>query len=160
MSEELFLFAWIFGPWVVWLIMYRVFLSIIKSWARYVPNPGPITAILGDANMDFISFEIVLPEEPPKPNDIVSGELSVAVDGGTPQVYETDAGQEKVEGLAAPQGSEVSLSFVYVDDAGNRSDTPSMLTLVLEDDVPPPSPGELGIVTTGETHEPDAGPQA
>lgn len=99
------------------------------------------------ANM--LGFKIVLPELPPEPNDIVSGELTVSI-GEAEQIITTTKEQTEVADLAGEQGAAVHVSFVYIDDAGNRSEDASVLTETLIDTIPPAVPGALGLAITSE----------
>jgi hypothetical protein len=96
-----------------------------------------------------LKFDVQLPAWPAD-SDVVSGELTTTVDGSDPVVTAVAKDQEKVSDLSGPQDSNVTLSFVYIDDAGNRSTNPATLSMVLKDTVPPPDPGTLGLVVTGE----------
>lgn len=99
----------------------------------------------------MITFDVQLPALPDDPtNEIASGELTIVVDGGAPDVRAVARDATLVTGLSGPQDSTVELSFVYIDNAGNKSATPSTASVVLTDTVPPPNPGALGVVVTGE----------
>ena len=98
----------------------------------------------------MLIFDVVLPAIPEAPSDIVGGRLTYVIAEVEAVVVDTAVGQEKVEVLRGNDGDTVALSFVWVDDAGNESVEPSTLEAVLVDTFPPPNPGELGIVVTGE----------
>lgn len=115
-----------------------------------VPNPGPITVLItGESDMGLI-FKVSLPAEPEGALDIASGELTVTVGAGEPSVIATAKGQLSVDDLQGADGETVSASFVFVDDAGNRSVVPSTASAVLADTIPPADPGALAIEITGE----------
>jgi hypothetical protein len=134
--------------------------STIKRVFFKPPNPGPLritaTGELQMANM--LGFKIVLPELPPEPNDIVSGELTVSIGTGEAQVIPTTKEQTEIVGLSGEQGAEVNVSFVYVDDAGNRSEEASSLLETLVDTIPPATPGALGLAVTSEFTTEDPSP--
>jgi len=54
-----------------------------------------------------------------------------------------------VEGLEAPEATELTLTLVDVDDAGNKSE-PRVQTVTLVDNLAPPQPGEMGVQVTAE----------
>lgn len=113
--------------------------------------PGPISLTLRSETMaGTIQYEVQLPEWPGEDSDVASGELTVQVGDGEAQVIPVEKGAAKVEGLSGPQDAAVKLSFVYVDDAGNRSAVPATFEGVLLDAIPPTDPGALGIAITGE----------
>lgn len=100
----------------------------------------------------MLNFKILLPALPPEPNDIASGELTLTVGSGEAQVIATAKDQVEVVGLAGNEGEAVNASFVYIDDAGNRSANASVMpTVVLADTIPPPDAGVLGLMITGES---------
>lgn len=98
----------------------------------------------------MLQFTITLPALPPEPNDIASGELTVKVGDGDAKVIATTKEQTEVTGLEGAQDAAVSVSFSYVDDAGNKSVHPSVIADVLKDTIPPADPGALGLTVTGE----------
>ena len=102
---------------------------------------------------DKLTYEIVVGS--PAAVDVVSRELTVVVDGvyNDPVAYAADTlsfGQ-----VTVPQDSEVIVSVVDVDDAGNRSE-PATLVFTALDVVPPPAPGGVSVVLVGENLEPEA----
>lgn len=124
----------------------------LKKLVRAVsrpPNPGLVSLFKTGENMNIINFDVNLPVAPVGA-DIQSGELTVVVEGGATTVIATAKDDVVVKGLSAEQDSVVTLSFVYIDDAGNRSVTPSVLVVKIADTVPPPDAGVLGVTVTGE----------
>ena len=124
-------------------------------------TPGPLTIEVTQM-ADSILFKVALPLWPETPADIVKGVLKISIDGAPATEQDVEKGATEVAGLSGPQDAEVSLVFVYVDDAGNESD-PSTAIATLVDNVAPPAPGQLGIVVTGEespapTPDPDPNP--
>jgi hypothetical protein len=124
------------------------------------PNPKPLKLVIteefpstGDTQMvDMLAFKVQLPTPPIEPNDIVNGQLTVQIGDNEPEVIITTKDQLEVEGLVGEQDSTVNMTFVYIDDSGNTSEEPSTLIGTLTDTFPPPKPGVLGLVVTGETH--------
>jgi hypothetical protein len=132
--------------------------AVLKRFFR-PPNPGRLKLIMvaeiprtGDTQMvDIIAFKVQLPDPPTEPNDIVNGQLTVQIGGADPQVIITAKDQIEVIGLSGEQDSTVNLAFVYIDDSGLISREPSTLVGTLIDTFPPPNPGVLGLIITGET---------
>lgn len=125
---------------------FRAVLKILKTRAIQV---GPLhLSITGEENMS-LKFKVGLP--PATAADVVSGELSVRIDAGEPIVIATAKDQtEVVDGqLSGRDGATVELSYVLIDDAGNRSE-PSVFVGQLLDTIAPPKPGELALVITEE----------
>ncbi len=118
-----------------------------------LPDPGPIFLSVTSEDQNMLTFTIHLPAEPAEPNDIVSGELTVTVANSAPVVFPTDKGQAEVSGLTGNQGDTVTATFTYIDDASppNRSVHASVLNVVLNDTIPPPSPGNLSLEVTAES---------
>lgn len=122
---------------------------------RFIRPPTPRRlqlVVTGEGQMaNILNFKINLPELPPEPNDIVSGELTLVIGEAAPQIIFTAKDQVEVLGFAGKQDDTVEAAYVFIDDAGNRSEQPSTLTVVLTDTIAPAVPGALGIVVTGET---------
>lgn len=98
----------------------------------------------------MLKFKINLPALPPEPNDIASGVLTLKIGDGEEQTIPTTKYQAAVEGLSGEQGATVVASLVYLDDAGNSSIEPAKLEAVLNDTIPPPNAGALGLEVTAE----------
>ena len=117
-----------------------------------LPDPGPLQIVVtGDSDMaSMLGFKILLPALPPEPNDIVHGELTIQIGESTPSIIATAKEQTEVTGLSGEQDTTVNVSFVYIDDAGNRSEDASTISEVLVDTIPPATPGALGLAVTSE----------
>lgn len=113
-------------------------------------TPGNLNVLdmKGNDMANTITFDIGLPPLAPN-NDVVNRELTVTIDGGTPDVRQLATTEAVVEGFSVPQGASVSLRLVDVDDGGNRS-LPSSLDFVAADTVPPPQPGDLSVLNLDE----------
>lgn len=114
-------------------------------------RPGPIgfriTEERNEGMADIIKFAINLP--PKAAPDVVSRELTVAINGNDPVIRSLDASVTVVDDLEGPQDASVLVILVDTDDNGNRSEA-STITFVLVDLIPPPKPGELGVVVLDE----------
>lgn len=118
---------------------------------RDLPDPGPISLSVYLEDGSMLVFKINLPALPDPAGDIVSGELTVTIGDAAPVVIPTTSGQAFVDELRGVQGSTVSASFAWVDDANNRSAHPSSIDgVVLNDTIPPSDPGALSLKVTRE----------
>lgn len=128
---------------------FRASLKFLKTRAAYV---GPLKIeVTGESEMS-LKFKVALP--PITASDVVSGELSVKIDSGEPIVIATTKDQTEVEDgqLSGRDGATVELSYVLIDDAGNRSE-PSVFVGQLTDTIAPPKPGELALAVTEEVND-------
>jgi hypothetical protein len=105
--------------------------------------------------MSRIVFDVTLP--PSAVADVVRRKFTLSVAGEEPLEIPLPPNQATVTDLKAPQGAEVGLRLVDVDDAGNESE-PRIQSFVATDTIPPPQPGEMAIHVTAE--EPDPAPPA
>lgn len=121
-------------------------LKFLSTRLAYV---GPVVFTqTGESDMG-LKFKIVLP--PTTAPDVVSGELAVKIDGGEPIITATAATDTEVsnDAFVGEDGATVELSYLLIDDAGNRS-LPSTAVGTLTDTIAPPQPGQLAIVVTEE----------
>ena len=99
--------------------------------------------------MDLLKFVVAVPAAE---GDVVKRNLAVTLPDGSVQTAELP-GKDAAESaeFEVPQDSEVKVSCVNVDDAGNESE-PRVQSFVIADTIAPAVPGELGVRVTGETH--------
>lgn len=112
------------------------------------PKPGSLNLVVESEMAGKLQFKVVLPVWPVGA-DIESGELTVDV-AGVVSTIPVAMDQAEVTGLEGDQDAAVDLSFVYIDDAGNRSANPSVFSGTLVDNIAPQDAGTLGIEVTGE----------
>tara|TARA_R110000868_G_scaffold20153_7_gene85614 strand:+ start:7766 stop:8437 length:672 start_codon:yes stop_codon:yes gene_type:complete len=112
------------------------------------PKPGSLNLVVESEMAGKLQFKVVLPVWPVG-TDIESGELTVDV-AGVVLTVPVAMDQAEVTGLEGDQDAAVDLSFVYIDDAGNRSANPSVFSGTLVDNIAPQDAGTLGIEVTGE----------
>lgn len=93
--------------------------------------------------MDLIQYEVVLPPLEAG-HDVAVRRLTV---NGVSQ--DVDPSADVVGGFEGPQDSEVAVSLIDLDDAGNESQAREM-TATLVDSFAPAVPGELTLRVTGE----------
>lgn len=146
--------GWLIGLDAVMLLL----LLMLREWLS-LPRPQPFVVFLigEDAMADTLHFEVYLPPVPAG-SDVVSQELSIAIDGGEPAVQSLGTDVDRAL-FDAPQDSQVAMSLVYIDDAGNRSEAATQ-TITAVDTLPPVAPGEFGaVVLVGETEDVQVPPE-
>lgn len=121
----------------------------LQAIKRSFYRPGRLEIITKGRVDMAILFDVSLP--PPGATDVVSRELTLTIDGTTQAVPPLVGTTTVVVGFSGPQGATVEAVLVDVDDAGNRSEPSPKLVATLQDTIPPPAPGELGLIVTGET---------
>lgn len=135
----------------------RIILTDVRDYLNrvlsgHLPDPGPLSvSVTGEKLM--LLFDVLIDTVTPRSEDVVSGELSIERTVGGEVINEVrviDPGTTHVTGLSGDDGSTVKLSFVWVDDAGNKSVNPATFEGVLLDTIAPADPGTLGIQITGE----------
>lgn len=80
--------------------------------------------------------------------DVVRRRLSVTVNGETTST-EWEASATALGEVTVPQDSNVVLTLVDTDDAGNVSQ-PAVVEFVATDTIPPAKPGEFGVALVRE----------
>lgn len=103
-----------------------------------------------DTMADMLTYTIVA--APVVAGDVVSREFSVTVDGEDRPLQTYNAGVTDLGSVTVPQDSNVVLSLVDVDDAGNRSE-PAVVEFVAADTIAPGKPGAISVTLVGETTE-------
>lgn len=100
-----------------------------------------------ERDVKMLRFKLVLPA--PGAADVVSRKLDVAI--GTADAVSVELAGDVLESAeySGEDNSPVSGWLIDVDDAGNQSE-PREFSFVLVDTLPPPQPGEIGLLVTGE----------
>lgn len=101
---------------------------------------------------DVLTYKVTA--APVVDGDVVVRELRMVVNGAEPVVREFTSADSDLGTIDVPQGAEVSLQLVDVDDAGNRSE-PAEINFMANDTLPPQKPG-LGVELVAERPEADA----
>ena len=114
-------------------------------------KPGPILFIIAgeDQMADKIIFRVVLPNA--SAADVKTREITVDIDGEV-LCWVTDVVGTTSYEFTGPQGAQVCVTLVDIDDAGNRSE-PASLTQQLTDNFAPPAPGAIGFEFVNEIHD-------
>lgn len=89
--------------------------------------------------------------------DAVSREVSLSINGAQPVVTVYAPTATDLGSVTVPQNSEVTITVVDVDDAGNRSE-PAFVSFVAADMLPPPAPGAVTVALVSEESVPDVAP--
>ena len=130
-------------------------LELVKVIKRLIGPPNPV----GKLNFKFkreiemaIVYDVDLPQLPGEQGDVVKGVLSLLYNGEAGLEVDTEVGQLVVSNVVIEEGVEVSGSFYFVDDAGNKSENPTVLTpfTVVDEIAPPDAVGVLGLRAVGE----------
>jgi len=119
--------------------------SVCPAGALEAAVPNVITT----ARADTVRFNVQLPALPPDPNDVDSGELVLTINGERQEPIPTEKEQRVAEGFTGEPGTEIELSFVYLDADGNTLESWSVDNQQLADTIPQPAAGELGIALSG-----------
>jgi len=82
--------------------------------------------------------------------DVVSRVLTVVIAGEEPSERNFPGSAVDFGLLTVPQDSNVVLTLVDVDDAGNKS-VPAVVEFVAVDTLPPAQPGGLGVTLVSES---------
>lgn len=149
-----------------WLLVALVVVLLAVAFAAFLEGVVPKTVavpvefgvtLIGSAEMgDVLTYQVSA--GPVVDHDVVTRELSCVVDGGE-AVVSTFAGSATDLGLVTvPQGADVVLSLVDIDDAGNRSDA-AVVSFVAADTIPPAAPGAFGVTLIGEAPAPEVAPE-
>lgn len=108
-------------------------------------KPGIVLLALTGESGIMLHYKIILPPlDQNGDDDVVTRRLTV-----NELVQDIPPTQTEVAGFSGEQGTVVSGSLVDIDDAENQS-APRGFSFTLVDTLPPPQPGELGVVVTGE----------
>jgi hypothetical protein len=92
------------------------------------------------------------PFDPPSAPDVVSREVTVELSDGSPSIVLTyPVDQMQTDVITVPEGNHIKVSYLEIDDAGNRSGSAPFLEDDAIDKQAPPGPtNRLGIVTKVE----------
>ncbi len=124
-------------------------LDKLYDLSKSPPNPGVLHANVTSEENGVMKFRVAIPAFPDPIGDVVKGELTVTANGST-QVIDISIGQTEVTDLVADEGTTAEMSYVLVDDAGNKSEIPAVFNLAVADTIAPPNPGALDANVTGE----------
>ncbi len=128
---------------LVWKSLLELFVLVAKViLRRLVPKPGTIVIRLVKEDRGMLLYEAILPEMPTG-TDIVRQHFSVEAEG---VVEEQDLTPDATTvTFRVKSDVNVTLSLVYVDDAGNVS-APSTQSFLSKDTIPPDAPGAFGEI--------------
>lgn len=104
----------------------------------------------------MLVFNITLPELTPDSFDIVKRELTIKIGDTTPILKEVDASASftiEDDVFAAKEGTNIEITLVDVDDAGNRSQ-PATTVTTLVDTITPITPNVPVLTVIAEFPDP------
>lgn len=132
----------VFTGIVLWLVVSDLFYErkLTKPEIRYEQRKEKIMA-------DLLTY--TLTAAPVVDKDVVTRSLTVSVDGVSeePRVYSADVVDFGT--VTVPQDSNVVLTLVDTDDAGNSS-VPAVVAFVAADTIAPAQPGAVVVTLVGE----------
>lgn len=93
-----------------------------------------------------------LPADHPQAADTVSGRIRLFYDDVEQPAIDTPLGATVHEGIRIPEGTRVRGQFAFVDNSGNESTNPTVLTeFTASDTIPPPdAEGGFGLTAVAE----------
>lgn len=113
-----------------------------------VPVGLSVTLLGGNEMADVLTYQVSVGL--PVSHDVVQRELSFVIDGADPVVSVFSNETTDLGTVNAPEGANVVLSLVDIDNAGNRSDA-AVLSFEAVDTLPPAVPGSFGVTLVGES---------
>lgn len=144
-----------------WIGYHRGFLKTtykaVVSLGLAPSKPGATKLHTTAEVRDMLKFVIVLPEKTAEEFDVVSRQVTIAINGVVAATLTAAATDTEVGPFAGRDNDQIDVSVVNVDDAGNVSAVASTLSTVLTDTFAPPAPGALAVLCVGE--EPDPLPE-
>ena len=147
---------------MLWELFCRIVKWLLPSWVKWNPRWGSqisvvITAERQAQSMDIIQITLGIPQG--LSTDVVKKVITVdrtPLDGELAAHLEEDlAADQNTFVVEAIQDTEVNVSIVAVDDAGNESE-PVTLSFTATDTIPPVLEGGITAEMTGERNVPDA----
>lgn len=129
--------------------------TVIEEPAR--PRALEVFQIRSNINMaDKLTYRVTAGA--PVDGDVVSRVVTVTVNGESHGSVSYAGASTDLGVITVPQDSNVEVSLVDIDDAGNASD-PASYSFVAVDSIPPATPGALGVTLVGETTVSDVLPE-
>lgn len=156
--DALFTFA-IVALLLVWLATF-VYLERHKDTPdnRVVVKPYLLSVLQIGRNVmaDVLTYQITVGA--PVDHDVVARQLTVTVDGVSEGTRSFEGTATELGVLEVAQNSNVVLTLVDVDDAGNYSE-PAVVEFVASDTLRPSTPGAFNVVLVGERPGPVVEPE-
>jgi hypothetical protein len=136
-------------------VIISVVLLAYLTWRTLaVPTSAPVglrvIQLRSNQMADMLSYKVSAGV--PVDGDVVSRVVTVTVNGESKGSTSYAGDSVELGVISVPQDSNVVLTLVDVDDAGNSSE-PATVTFVAVDTVAPTQPGFFGVTLVGETHE-------
>lgn len=142
---QAYLFVWI----VISLVLVLAYRVATGHRGLNTPVGLKVEKVRSNSMADTMTYQVSAGT--PVSGDVVSRFLTVVVNGVEYSSTEYVGPVTAFGSISVPQDSNVTVTLVDVDDAGNKSE-PAVYTFVAADTVPPAQPGLLGVTLVGETH--------
>lgn len=144
-----FLISALLLAWLV-LFLHQEYLDNTSA----VSKPRLLTVVQTGRNFmkDLLTYQVTVAA--PVDSDVVARQLTVTVDGVSEGVRSFDGSATDLGTVEVLQDSQVVLSLVDVDDAGNSSE-PAVVDFVAADTLPPSAPGAFSVTLVGERSNPE-----
>jgi len=142
--------------WVQWVVGFWKLLLTIIHQPTVVPQ-GQIKVLKKREVADMpekLGYTLSL--QAPGASDVLERRLYVTLNGGTPEPHFLAPTATQYE-ILVDDGDQVHVELIDVDRKGNASE-PAIFEFKAIDDIPPPKPGELHVVSKREVEEPEPPP--
>ena len=132
---------------LAWFALF-LYLEHIKS-IGIVSTPRAFSALQTrrDVMKDLLTYQVTVGA--PVDHDVVSRQLTITVDGVSEGTKSFDGAATDLGSIEVAQDSNVVLTLVDIDDAGNYSE-PAVIDFVASDTLRPGTPGAFSVVLVGE----------
>ena len=120
----------------------------LKALKTILAVPGPLRVIYVKENAVGLLFKIQLGKA--GASDVVTHELSVKVGDADAIIKQYPTTSTESDELSGARDAALHVEQTDIDGSGNRSAVPAVIDAVLKDTFAPPTPGQLGVVVTGQ----------
>lgn len=138
---------------ITWLVLFIYF----EHWDNESVVSRPVLLNVVQTGRDFmkdlLTYQVTVAA--PVDADVVTRQLTVTVDGVSEGTRAFEGAATDLGTLEVLQDSNVVLTLVDVDDAGNLSE-PAVVNFVATDTLPPSAPGAFSVTLVSERANPDA----
>lgn len=130
------------------LLWCAVYVCLRTGWSWLATPVGlSVVKLRSDIMANNLRYSVSVAA--PVDADVVKRVLTVGVDYTDRDPVEFDGTTTDLGEIVVPQDSQVTLTLVDVDDAGNESE-PARLAFTATDTLPPQQPGALGVMLVSE----------
>lgn len=139
------------------IALFELVLYLVELWrvsSPGVPENLMVKQLKEDTMANILTYSVVVGA--PVDADVVARELVVTVDGVTRDTASFPGTATDLGTVDVPEGANVLMSLVDIDDAGNVS-VPATVDFVAADTLAPGQPGAFVVSLVAERSEPDNG---